>query len=143
MAWIKRNLVFVVGGGIALIFVGLAIFYFISNLGKDKAATEELNAQIQELQRIYNSPVHPGTEEVDNISAIKKDEEKVRAFLADARKRFVPVPTYQKTDDKGFNTLLGNTIYELQTSASNSGVMLPPQYAFTFEAERGKLSFTA
>jgi hypothetical protein len=54
----------------------------------------------------------------------------------------VPVPPYEKTNDKGFNNLLGVTLYELQTSASNAGVALPPEYSFTFSAQRGRLSFT-
>ncbi|MEO6036156.1 MAG: hypothetical protein ABIQ35_12945 [Verrucomicrobiota bacterium] len=141
MAWIKRNLFFVAGGVAALLLLGVAAFYLISNLNHDSAVTEELNQQISELRNIYNAPVHPGTETVDNISAAKKDRQHVAEFLGEARKLFVPIPTYPKTDDKGFNNLLLNTIYELQTSASNSGVALPPDYSFTFLAQRGKLTF--
>ena len=141
MAWIKRNLFFVVGGVAALLLLGVAAFYLISNLKQDSAVTDELNQQISELRNIYNAPVHPGTETVDNISAAKKDKQRVGEFLNEARKLFVPIPTYAKTDDKGFNNLLLNTIYELQTGASNSGVALPPDYSFTFLAQRGKLTF--
>jgi hypothetical protein len=141
MPWIKRNLFFVVGGAAALLLMGLAAFYFYSNLKNDSAVTEELNQQITELRRMYDAPVHPGTETVDNIGTAKKQQQEVREFLGEARKLFVPVPTYQKTDDKGFNNLLLNTIYELQTGASNAGVVLPPQYQFTFSAQSGKLTF--
>ncbi len=141
MAWIKRNLFFVAGGAAALLLMGFAGYYLFSNLKKDTRATEELNQQISELRRMYDAPVHPGTETVDNISAAKKDEQRVREFLVEARKLFVPVPTYEKTDDKGFNNLLLNTISELRTGASNAGVVLPPDYAFTFLAQRGKLTF--
>src|SRR4051812_28889440 len=112
MAWIKRNLFFVVGGSIALLLMGLAGFYLFSNLRKDSAVTEELNQQISELHRIYDAPVHPGTETVDNIGTAKQQQKQVNEFLGEARKLFVPVPTYQKTDDQGFNNLLLNTIYE-------------------------------
>lgn len=141
MPWIKRNLVFVAGGGMALILMGVAAFFLFSNLQKDKAVTEELNQQISELRRISEQEVHPGTESVDNIGAAKKQEQQMHEFLGEARKLFVPVPTYQKTDDRGFNNLLGLTIDELQNGASNAGVVLQPQYAFTFQAQRGKLTF--
>ena len=141
MAWIKRNLFFVVGGAAALLLLGFAGFYLFSNLKKDTRATDDLNQQISELRRMYDAPVHPGTEAVDNISAAKKDEQRVREFLVQARKLFVPIPTYEKTDDKGFNNLLLNSISELKAGASNSAVVLPPDYAFTFLAQRGKLTF--
>ncbi len=141
MPWIKRNLVFVAGGLVALVLMGVAAFFLFSNLKKDKAVTEELNQQISELRRISDQEVHPGTETVDNIGAAKQQQQQMHEFLGDARKLFVPVPTYEKTNDKGFNNLLGNTIYELQTGASNAGVVLQPQYAFTFQAQRGKLTF--
>lgn len=141
MPWIKRNLPFVIGGAVALVLLGVAAFFFFSNLKKDRAVTEELNAQIAELRRISEQSVHPGTETVDNIGAAKKEQQRVREFLGNARKLFVPVPLYQKTDDRGFNNLLGLTIDELQLGASNAGVLLPPQYGFTFQAQRGKLSF--
>jgi hypothetical protein len=32
-------------------------------------------------------------------------------------------------------------MYELQAGASNAGVVLPPNYAFTFSAQKGKLTF--
>lgn len=141
MPWIKRNIFFVAGGLVALVLMGVAGYFLFSNLSRDAAVTEELNQQIQELRRISEADPHPGTEEVDNISAARKEQQRLEEFLADARKLFVPVPTYEKTDDQGFNNLLGNTIYQLQTTASNAGVVLPPDYSFTFQAQRGRLSF--
>lgn len=141
MPWIKRNLFFVAGGLAALVLMGFAGFYFFSNWKKDQAVSDELNQQISELNRLYNSDPHPGTEEVDNISAAKKDEKRVQQFLNSAHKLFVPVQPYQKTDDRGFNNLLLNTIYELQVGASNAGVILQTNYAFTFSAQTGKLTF--
>jgi len=141
MAWIKRNLPFVAGGVAALLLLGVAVFYLISNLSADAAVTEELNQQVSELKNMHSATTHPGTETLDNMTPAKADEKRVGEFLVEARKLFVPVPTYPTTDDKGFNNLLLNTIFELQTSASNSGVALPPDYSFTFLAQRGKLAF--
>lgn len=121
--------------------MGFAAFFFFKNLKKDKAVTEELNQQISELNRLYTADPHPGTDEVDNLSAAKQDQKRVQEFLKNAHKLFVPVAPYQKTDDRGFNNLLLNTIYELQTGASNAGVLLPPQYAFTFATQKGMLTF--
>ena len=129
------------GGLAALLLMGFAGFYLFSGWNKDSAVTEELKQQISELHRMYEAPVHPGTESVDNIGAAKKQQEQVRGFLVDARKLFVPIPTYQKTDDQGFNNLLLTTIYELHVGASNAGVVLPPDFAFTFSAQQGKLAF--
>lgn len=141
MPWIKRNLFFVVGGLAALVLMGFAGFFLFANIKKDAAVTEELNRQISELNRLYNADPHPGTDEVDNVSAAKADERRVQEFLKDAHKLFVPVVPYKKTDDRGFNNLLLNTIYELQTGASNAGVILQTNYAFTFAAQKGKLTF--
>ena len=143
MPWIKRNLLFVAVGVVALLLMGFAGFFLFKNISQDATVTEELNQQIAELRRIYEQPVHPGTDTVDNLGAAKKEQKRLNEFLSDARKLFVPIPTYPKTNDKGFNNLLLNTIFELQTGASNAGVVLPPQYAFTFSAQSGKLTFTA
>ena len=143
MTWIKRNILFVAVGVAALLLMGFAGFFLFKNMSQDTTVTEELNQQIAELRRIYEQPVHPGTDTVDNLGAAKKEQKRLNDFLADARKLFVPVQPSAKTNDKGFNNLLLNTIFELQTSASNSGVVLPPQYAFTFSAQSGKLTFTA
>lgn len=141
MPWIKRNLFFVAGGLAALVLLGVAGFFFFSNWRHDKTVTDELNQQIAELNRLYNADPHPGTEEINNVAAAKQDEKRVQEFLADAQQLFVPVKPYQKTDDRGFNNLLLNTIYELQVGASNAGVILQTNYSFTFSAQRGKLSF--
>ncbi|MEO5803079.1 MAG: hypothetical protein ABIR24_06080 [Verrucomicrobiota bacterium] len=142
MPWIKRNLFFVVGGLGALVLMGFAGFFLFANIKKDKTVSEELERQISELNRLYAMDPHPGTEDVDNITAAKKEQQRIRAFLNDAHKLFVPVVPYEKTNNKGFNNLLLSTIYELQTSATNAGVVLPPQFAFTFSAQKGMLTFT-
>jgi len=142
MPWIKRNLFFVAGGLAALVMLGFAGFYLFASLNNDSTVSVELERQLSELKRLYNADPHPGTEDIDNIGAAKKDQQRVREFLKDAHKLFVPVPPYEKTNDRGFNTLLLSTIYELQTGASNAGVVLQPQYAFTFSAQKGKLTFS-
>ena len=96
MPWIKRNLPLVIGGLVAVMLMAFAGFFFFSNWKKDKAISAELEQQIAELNRLYNSDPHPGTDEVNNIAAAKKDQERVREFLTSAHKLFVPVPPTRK-----------------------------------------------
>ena len=75
MAWIKRNLFFVIGAVVALALIGFAGFHNFSGWKHNAEAHEELNKAYAELNRLNNQPVHPGLGKVDNIKLAREQQE--------------------------------------------------------------------
>lgn len=139
MLWIKRNLVLVISGAIALVLLVVGGLYFSSALADNKRLEEELNGTKEELAKMYRAPVFPNA---DNVA--KADAETRRALdaVAATKKHFVPVP-YTPVPDKEFKTLLDNTIFELTRKAEQAGVRLPEtNYAFTFRAQKSLMKYS-
>ena len=143
MAWLKRNLLLVVGALVALALLGAASVFLFTNLQKDSDVTGQLNGATEEYKRLMSRDPHPGTDKVDNVKAAKIEQERMRKFLADAKKFFVPAPTPAKLDTAGFKNYLENSIFELNRDAERAGVALPSKYSFTFDGQRPKMQFSA
>ncbi len=139
MQWIKKNLFFVIGGVIALALMVFAILYVLDSMKNSSGVQEEINQQITELQRLYDKEPFPSDE---NIAVAKQEQQRLEDFLAQAKAYFASVPPFPATDNHGFQELLGTTIYDLQKQASATGVILPPQYAFTFSGQRNALQLS-
>lgn len=141
MAWIKRNLFFVVGGVVALILMGVAGYYLYSNYQEVAIINESLQSQVTELNRLYGAGL--GGETNVNLGVLKSDQEKLKAFLNAAKDVFPPPPVYTNLDDQHFKALLLNSIVELQNEATNNGVILPKDYKFTFTQQIPKFQYTS
>lgn len=143
MAWLKRNLLLVVGALVALALLGAASVFLFTNLQKDSDVTGQLNASTDEYKRLMSRDPHPGTDKVDNVKAAKQEQERLKKFLADAKKFFVPAPAPAKLDTAAFKNYLENSIFELNRDAERAGVALPSKYSFTFDGQRPKMQFSA
>ncbi len=144
MDWIKRNLYFVIGGVVALLLMGLTGFYFYSKLQLNNEIMQKLDEQYAELQRLSGEKPHPGYGQVNNIQAARDQEREVRAVLKKVRAHFQPIPAIPdapKVTSQAFSASLRRTIDQLQKQATNESVMLPPNYSFSFEAQKPRVTF--
>jgi hypothetical protein len=140
MAWVKRNLIFVIIVAVGLIATGYCGYLLHAALNA-KADVSSKYTETQQQLKTEQDTKPPATPE--NIEAAKADQERVRTFLADFRKSFAPFPTAPKVDEKGFVEHLQITLRQFTAEATNSGVQLPPDYNFSFSQERLHMAFSA
>ena len=140
MSWLKRNLFLVIGGVVALALLGVAGFYLHTQKGQADGVTGELNAQINELQRLQRRDPFPNA---DNIEAVKREQKRVGELLGEFRKFFVSTAYYTNMDSGTFQEMLEHMVRELRRNSEAAGVKLPGKnYSATFTAQRGTLVFT-
>ncbi len=148
MSWIKRNLIFVAGGAVAVALLGLAGYYFYSRWSLDKESLTKLEEAYADLERISMLNPNPGNEKVNNIELAKKQREKALTKIQEIQKFFVPIPTIPNPQDgivtkEDFASSLRRTIDQLQKEAALGGVTLPQRYDFSFQAQRNLPNFAA
>lgn len=139
MAWIKRNLLFVVGLAVALVLLGVGVFYVLGTMQDAESASVELNATNEKLDGLVKRPVYPNAK---NIELVKAEQQRVEAFKARARARFGVVPKSESLNNASFKSLLEGTILSLSRNAERAGVKLPDKYDFTFGEQRRQLQLT-
>lgn len=138
MAWIKRNLILVISGVVALVLLGLGGFYLYSAIQKNQQIDTDIGSTKEEIKRLFEKPVTPTAE---NLKLAKQEAVKLNSFVADAKKLFpsTPAPTEPLTSPS-FKSLLANTISDLHRQASTVPTRLETNptgpYYFTFEAQR-------
>jgi hypothetical protein len=147
MDWVKRNLYFVIGSAIAVVLMGLAGFYLYSSWSHKNEVFEKLSAQYAELKRLYELNPNPGSGKVDNIRAAREQQAELRKFVQGVEKFFLappPIPTpvgTNKVSSEEFTSQLRRTLDQLQRDAANYSVNLPPNYSFSFEAQKSLMRF--
>jgi hypothetical protein len=146
MAWIKRNLFFVIGGMLALGLLGAAGYYNYKGWSHNQAALKQLT-EIQNTLRDYATrKLQPGNEKIDNLKAAKEQEGRLQAWIRNAGDYFKPITPIPNTGTNAvssdvFAGALRRTIDQMQRDAETASVMLPPRYGFSFDAERQLLKF--
>ncbi len=148
MAWIKRNLYFLVGSAVALVLIGLAGWYLYAKWqlnGENLAKLEQDYAMLKDLN---DKKPHPGNGKIDNIKTAIEQTAELGGFKDKARGRFAriaPIPDLPKADltDQSFATNFSRTISQLQRDATNASITVPADYSFSFQAQARKLSFAA
>ncbi|MGA2281916.1 MAG: hypothetical protein ABSG80_16620 [Verrucomicrobiota bacterium] len=146
MAWIKRNLLFVIGGILALGLLGAAGFYNYKGWSHNAAAFDKLNGIYSTLRDLIGKKPSPGNDKVDNIKAAKEQEGQVREWVRQAADCFQPIAPIPNTgtnavSSEAFAAALRRTIDQLQHEAEIASVTLPPKYNFSFEAQRSLVKF--
>jgi hypothetical protein len=137
MAWIKRNLYFVITVVVALGVTGYCGYLLFTVLNENSEVADKYNGSKSSLDGLLHQTPFPSPE---NIKSAEADAARVRNFLADFRKPFAPFPTPPKEDVQGFNTYLTKIIAQFGAEATNAGVGLDPGYAFSFSQQVGKLN---
>jgi hypothetical protein len=140
MAWVKRNLIFVIIIVVGLIATGYCGYLLSSVLSANAAVSGDYTSTLDQL-KTQKDTKPPASDE--NIQAAKADQERVHEFLGSFRKAFAPFPIAPKADDRQFVEHLQLTLRQFAAEATNAGVSLPPDYAFSFSQERQKISFTS
>jgi hypothetical protein len=148
MAWIKRNLIFVIGGILALGLLGAAGFYNYQGWSHNSAAFDKLNGIYGTLRSLTGQKPSPGNEKVDNIAAAREQENRVRDWIRQAGDQYfkpiAPIPNTgtNAVSSEAFAAALRRTIDQLQHEAEANSVTLPPKYNFSFEAQRDLVKFS-
>lgn len=145
MSWIKRNLLFVVLGVIAIALMGAAGWYCYSKWQLDKESWDNLSKAYDELRGIGQQKPNPGNKNVDNVKIARDQQKEVGAEMQRLNRYFAPIPAIPDTpnaSDQDFATGLRQTITQLQRDAAGSGVTLQPDYSFSFSAQKRLVKFT-
>jgi hypothetical protein len=147
MAWIKRNLFFVVGGVLAIGLLGAAGFYNYKGWSHNTAAFNRLNEIYTTLKDLTTKKPSPGNEKVDNTKAAKEQELQLQDWIRQAMSNFQPIAAIPDTgtnavSSEAFAAALRRTIDQLQHEAEAASVTLPPRFGFSFEAQRVMVTFS-
>jgi hypothetical protein len=144
MSWVKRNLYFVIGTAVAVVLLGLAGWYLYSKWDLNNKNLEQLNEAYGKLQTLSQQNPHPGSGNVNNVETAKEQQKQLRAFIQKTRSYFqkIPaIPDVPRIRDQDFSEALTRSISQLRHDATNASVGLPPDYGFSFETERRKMTF--
>lgn len=150
MDWIKRNLYFCIGSLVALVLMGMAVFYLYSKWQENAQTLEKLNEDYAELQRLNQQNPHPGSGSVDNIRAARQQQEQVAQQTVKLRDYFQRIPAEPDSTNvtsQEFSAALRQTIDQLQRRATNASVTLPSDgtadssYSFSFTAQKNRVTF--
>jgi hypothetical protein len=144
MGWIKRNLLFVISSVVALALLGAAGYYTFKSWNHNRDAMANLQAAYTELQ---NDATANPTPSEDNINAAREQEQDLRAWINQAQAHFavvqpIPNPPDGVITTEAFAGALRKTIYDMQQEAADANVLLPPDYSFSFAAERNLVTFS-
>ncbi|HEV2390898.1 MAG TPA: Amuc_1100 family pilus-like protein [Verrucomicrobiae bacterium] len=146
MSWIKRNLYFFIGSILAVGLMGLAGWYLYSKWDENNKIVQSLNDDYEKLRRLNTQKPHPGNDKINNIQTAKDQQKELMDIISKARgyfQRIPPTPNEANINDHDFTVALSLAINELQKDATNASVILPPDYNFSFQAEKSKVSFVA
>jgi hypothetical protein len=150
MGWIKRNLFFAIGGFIALLLLGAAGFYDYRSWDHNAAAFEQLNEIYGTLQQLEEQKPSPGNFRIDNIRTAKEQEQQIYDWIGQTGWTnqtvgyFQPIETIPDSpdvDNEAFASALHRSIDQMQHEADVASVQLPPDYGFSFSAERDRVTF--
>ncbi|MFZ0829357.1 MAG: Amuc_1100 family pilus-like protein [Verrucomicrobiia bacterium] len=147
MAWIKRNLVFVIIGILAIGLLGAAGFYNYSGWSHNTASFAKLNEIYDTLKSLTGKKPSPGNDKVNNIEAAKAQEVQLREWIQQAGNYFQPIAPIPNTgtnavSSEAFAAALRRSIDQMQHEADAASVTLPPRYSFAFEAQRVLVKFS-
>ena len=146
MAWIKRNLFFLIGSLIAVALIVVGVLYLLGQINDESQVTEDIQKQYAELTRLAGQKPHPGNDKIDNIKTAKDQEAALRKYIEKERALFQPIDPIpnlpvNKLSNADFARELRNTVAELRRSADQQSVKLQPDYYFTFQAQKTNLIF--
>jgi hypothetical protein len=138
MAWIKRNLYFVITMVVGLGLAGYCGYLLYSTLDQNKADREKYFSDKGNLDTLRKKNPFPDEQ---NIQEAKADADRVGAFLDEFRKPFANFSVPPKLDDRRFKEYLQNSISQFTLQATNAGVGLPAGYAFSFSQQTSPLNY--
>jgi hypothetical protein len=143
MAWIKRNLYFLISTLVAVGLIVAGVMYLLGEMSDKAGVTEEIEKQYNTLKNLTQANPNPGEAggKGDNVQASKDQQVALREYVEKLRpyfKRIPPVPDLPANRQTGaeFAKQLGTTLIQLQHDAESRGVAIPKDYAFTFQHQK-------
>jgi hypothetical protein len=145
MGWIKRNLLFVIVGVVALGLLGGAGFYIYQGWSRNSDAFDKLNGIYGQLKDLQSQTPAPGNGKVDNTKIAKEQHKQIQSWIESAGKYFSPIPPIPNgsVTSEAFARALSSTVDRLQGMAKESGISLPEQYFFSFKAQSRELNIAS
>jgi hypothetical protein len=146
MAWIKRNLFFVVGGVIALGLLGGAGFYIYEGWSHNADAFNNLNGVVSNLSSLTSQNPSPGNDKIDNTKIARDQDLQIRQWITNATAYFQPIPSIPpgtNVDGAAYSSALQKNLEQLQHEAEAAEVWLPQKFEFSFSAEKDRVTFAA
>jgi hypothetical protein len=146
MAWIKRNLFFVVGGILALGFLGWAGYYNYQGWSHNQSALSRLTEIQKNIGDLTRKKPSPGNDKIDNIKAAKDQERELQDWIRQAERHFKPIAPIPDTGTNAvssaeFAGTLRRTIEQMQREAEAASVSVPPKYTFAFTVQTTLVKF--
>ena len=140
----QTKFIFSIGGVIALLLLGAAGYYDYKSWSHNSDAFDRLNEIYGKLKELGDEKPSPGNGKIDNIKTAKEQEAIVRDWINQTTNFFkpiVPIPDSPEVTSEAFAAALRRMIDQLQHEADTASVLLPPKYAFSFEAQRSIVKF--
>jgi len=148
MAWIKRNLLFFIGGVVALLLLGAAGFYNYTSWSRNSEMLDKLKEIYAALNALNDPQSNPGNDKVNKIDQAKDQTKQLQDWLTKSKDWFAPIPPIPHSTpadpltSENFSAALRRTIDQLQHEAQAANVQIAPDYGFSFEAERSLVKFS-
>jgi hypothetical protein len=143
MGWIKRNLLFVIVGVVALLSLGGAGFFIWLGWSHNSETSTQLNEIYGKLKELADAPLKPGEGQTNTFLA-KEQERQLADWIQTSGQYFQPIqsiPPGTNVASSAYADSLRQTIDYLQHEAEAASVTLPPKYDFSFSAQRSLLRF--
>jgi hypothetical protein len=110
-------------------------------------AFDQLNEIYGTLRSLTSQKLSAGSDKVNNIEAAKEQERQLREWIRQGGDYFktippVPNPSGGVVSSEEFAAALRRMIDQLQHEADTASVALPPQYDFSFKAQRDLVKFS-
>ena len=144
MAWIKRNLFFVIGSVVALGLLAAAGIYIYQGLDRNTRADLKLGEIVGNLKNLAQQKPSPGNEKINNSAIAKAQEQQLKAWKKSVGIYFQPIspiPTENPVQSETYAAELRRTVDLMQHQAEDAAVALPPKYDFSFTAQRPLVKF--
>jgi len=147
MAWIKRNLFFFIGGVVALGLLGAAGYYNYTSWSRNSDMLDKLKEIYGTLSALSDPQSNPGKGNIKTQEA-KEQTKQLNDWLDQSKVWFAPIPPIPASSPSNpvtsetFAAALRRTIDVMQHEAEAANVQIPPDYGFSFEAERSLVKFS-
>jgi hypothetical protein len=139
MAWIKRNLIFVVTMIVGLALAGVAGYFVYTAAGAEGEAKDQYTSALNDLTTLQQKNPLPSKA---NIEIANDDSARVANLAKNLGSAFVNFPAPPALDAREFIDYLNTNLNSFRLMATNANVtLIAPDYAFSFGAEANTLSF--
>lgn len=140
MSWAKRNLYFLISCIVAVVLLGASGWYCYTEWQANDQSWQALQAAYEQLKQFGNKPI---TANEENIHTAREQVKQIKA-LNDSLHQYLgtisPIPNTGKIDDRALASAIRDTIRQLRVDAGPN-ITLPPDYAFSFSAQRDKTAY--